>query len=435
MQRIQHLESMLKHNGSEAAMTPGPSGSDDHCSPQNGSSGSRMESHEAARSPQSTRSNRTLGHRSTDDSNVLRPRPAKVQKSRRQSKALVRQLHPQPVRFDMASGRLRFFGPTTTMHVLSDFRQTPDPAERQQSHWPISMVIHDLSPETHDYLMNLFWDCHNSVMHMVHKYAFYEDLDNGDGKFYSLFLHLTLLAVGFRYADKDRSDIRKIALSGPVPSIFHMKARKMAEFELMKPGGLPSIQALLLLGDLEAGCGRDDTGWMYSGMAFRLVYDVGLHVDFSILKLTEIESQIRYMVLWAALLCDKYWALFLGRPTILKEADIAPSSLQKDFRKMIDCGPNASTEKTVATKIYENHLKLMDLVGTLCETFDSRKNGKLSETYLDIATLDRDLNSWYSDLADELKWTPMNIAQATPSFFLLQYVISRRFWCHADLHV
>ena len=42
-----------------------------------------------------------------------------------------------------------------------------------------------------------------------------------------------------------------------------------------------------------------------AGMSFRLVFDVGLHVDASELQLTERETQIRNMVLWACMLNDK----------------------------------------------------------------------------------------------------------------------------------
>jgi hypothetical protein len=40
-------------------------------------------------------------------------------------------------------------------------------------------------------------------------------------------------------------------------------------------------------------------------MSFRLVFDVGLHVDASELRLTEREVQIRHMVLWACIINDK----------------------------------------------------------------------------------------------------------------------------------
>lgn len=221
-----------------------------------------------------------------------------------QSKAIVGKLMPRPVKFDMASGRVRFFGPTTNMHILS--RSTTNPSKAPESFWPISTLVRDLTPETHDYLIDLFFDCHNSAVHIVHKWAFFDDLKVGGSQFYSNFLHMCILAEGYRYADKTRPDIKRLACSGPDSSTFHTKAKKMAELELVKPGGVPSLQAFFLLGDLEVGIGRDDTGWMFAGMAYRLLFDIGLHVDPCELRLTDREVQIRHMVLWACIMNDVY---------------------------------------------------------------------------------------------------------------------------------
>lgn len=234
------------------------------------------------------------------------PASSRMDEATSQSKAILGKLIPRPVKFDMASGRVRFFGPTTSMHILS--RSTSDPSKISESFWPISTLVRDLSPETHDYLIDLFFDCHNSALHVVHKWAFLDDLKSGGTQFYSNFLHMTMLAEGYRYADRSRPDIKRLATpaSHPDSSCFHMKAKKMAELELIKPGGIPSIQAFFLLGDLEVAAGRDDTGWMFAGMAFRLLFDVGLHVDPSELRLTEREVQIRHMVLWACIMNDVY---------------------------------------------------------------------------------------------------------------------------------
>jgi hypothetical protein len=92
---------------------------------------------------------------------------------------------------------------------------------------------------------------------------------------------MAMLAEGYQYSDKRREDIKRLAAPKETTdsSIFHTKAKKKAEQELINPGGIPSIQAFFLLADLEVGVGRDDTGWMFAGMSFRLIYDVGLHVD------------------------------------------------------------------------------------------------------------------------------------------------------------
>ena len=70
--------------------------------------------------------------------------------------------------------------------------------------------------------------------------------------------------MGYRGADMDRDDMKKISL-GNRESTLHREAKYMLDIELERPGGIPSVQALLLLSDLECGVGRDNTGWMYSG--------------------------------------------------------------------------------------------------------------------------------------------------------------------------
>ena len=229
--------------------------------------------------------------------------------------SLVRKLVPAPVKFDMASGRVRFFGPTTNMNLLFQVNISRS-LEKRESHWPIGLLIRDLSPETHEYLINLFWGVYNSHFHLVHKDAFNDDMETGGTQFYSTFLHLSMLAVGFRYADKNRDDIARLTASGKAPcaiSEFHAKAKSMINLELERPGGIPSIQALFLLADVECYVGNDATGWMLAGMSFRLVFDVGLHVDPNELQLTEKELEIRHMVLWACLINDKYWSIYFGR--------------------------------------------------------------------------------------------------------------------------
>lgn len=176
----------------------------------------------------------------------------------------VQKLVPSPVKFDMVSGRVRYFGPTASMAVISRANSTKLP-ERRETHWPICVVVRDLSPEAHGYLMDLFWEYHNSVIHLVHRDAFYEDQERGGTGFYSTFLHLAILATGFRYADKSRSDIQRLGVSGCTSSTLYERARAMSKLEMDRPGGIPAIQGLLLLGTLASASGNDDAGWLLTG--------------------------------------------------------------------------------------------------------------------------------------------------------------------------
>jgi hypothetical protein len=177
--------------------------------------------------------------------------------------------------FDQLSGRLRYFGPTTNCHVHSEFGNPMDSAhEQSEQARRADKIIRSLPLETYDYLMDLFWQCYNPVIHVLHQEAFNEDRELGHTQFYSGFLHVCVLAMGFRFAEKERADIRKIALP-QMESTLHREAKYMLDHELERPGGIPSVVALLLLGDLECGVGRDNLGWMYGGMAVRLAFDIG----------------------------------------------------------------------------------------------------------------------------------------------------------------
>jgi hypothetical protein len=112
--------------------------------------------------------------------------------------------------------------------------------------------------------MNLFWDYYNSVFHIVHQGAFEEDMQNSNNKHYSGFLHMSILAMGYRFADLDRGDMKRIAIGNRECTLYR-EAKYMLDIELERPGGIPSVQAFLVLGDLECGIGRNDTGWMYAG--------------------------------------------------------------------------------------------------------------------------------------------------------------------------
>lgn len=166
--------------------------------------------------------------------------------------------------FDQISGRLRFFGPTANSHVYagsSDYHDTREPPEQVRQ---AENIIRSLDPETHDYLVDHFFQYYNSAIQIIDREAFEADRQSQYPKFYSHFLHVTILAMGYRSADMDRADMRRITLRRR-ESALHREAKAMLDSELERPGGIPSVQALLLLGDLECGVGRDNTGWMYSG--------------------------------------------------------------------------------------------------------------------------------------------------------------------------
>lgn len=165
---------------------------------------------------------------------------------------------------DQSAARPRYFGPDASMSLFGETSFCATAVECVDQARCANRVLRDLAATTHDYLMDLYWNSFNTSTILVNQELFYRDKATENSQYYSGFLHLSMLAMGFRFADPSRSDIQKISLDTR-SSIMEQTSRHMVEYELENPGGLPSVQALLILGDLEYGVGRTGTSWSYAG--------------------------------------------------------------------------------------------------------------------------------------------------------------------------
>lgn len=218
---------------------------------------------------QSDRADSTHADNTIATSHVLHPLPKEqspFRKLDRKQEDIVHRLLSTKgnLSFDQLSGRLRFFGPTANPHVYAETSDQSDSREPPEQVRRAERIIRSLTTATHDYLMDSFWVHYNSVLKIIHRDAFDADRESQNPKFYSSFLHICILAMAFRFADASRDDMKRLALTNR-ESTLHREAKYMLDIELERPGGIPSVQALLILGDLECGVGRDNTGWMYAG--------------------------------------------------------------------------------------------------------------------------------------------------------------------------
>jgi hypothetical protein len=134
--------------------------------------------------------------------------------------------------------------------------------------------------------------------------------------------------------------------------------------------------------------------------------------------------------------------LFLGRPTSIKSSDLEIYPIPKQLTILSAIKP-AGLEKSLETQIYEELLDLMELAGKIAEIRDkdtgaSQDIDKANSAYLYVMDLDRQLQTWYRRLPDNLVWKPANIQAAPSSYFLLhqQYhcsiILLHRSWAKYD---
>ena len=101
-------------------------------------------------------------------------------------------------------------------------------------------------------------------------------------------------------------------------------------FESLKAGyaAIPTIQTLLLLSAQECGRGNRTQAWLYSGMAFRLLDDLGISIDSrkypGAAQLNDEDIEIRNRLFWSCYLWDKIVSLYFGRPPAMQHSRVSP---------------------------------------------------------------------------------------------------------------
>ena len=126
------------------------------------------------------------------------------------------------------------------------------------------LSVSGLTADLHDELMGYFWEYYNTVLPVVDRDTLPNGKDGKDSTSSMRFLHICILAIGFRYVNREDSRVQALLLPDR-ESTLHLRAKQLVEGQFERLGGVPAVQALLLLGDLEAGVGRYKTGRMFAG--------------------------------------------------------------------------------------------------------------------------------------------------------------------------
>lgn len=94
------------------------------------------------------------------------------------------------------------------------------------------------------------------------------------GPCFSEFLLTVIFAHACRYTRPD-DDLFSHFEQG---EYFLRKAKQLLIAELGQRLRLPTIQGLLIMGGRQCAVGKSSEGWLYTGMAVRMIKDLGLHL-------------------------------------------------------------------------------------------------------------------------------------------------------------
>lgn len=161
-------------------------------------------------------------------------------------------------------------------------------------------------------LMARFFQHQYQYFMCLYREWFLRDFDAGAGPYYSDLLMYSICALGALASE----EIALRDLSG----VFFNRAQELLYGGALESPNITTLQALLLLGHREIGIGKASKGWLFSGMAFRLAHEMGLHLDpnnWTGSDDSRIEREILRRTYWAAFVADKQLSLYFGRPPAL----------------------------------------------------------------------------------------------------------------------
>lgn len=164
------------------------------------------------------------------------------------------------------------------------------------------------------HLMNMYFTWHYTYFTTLSKSLFYRDFLLGmpppgtrrKTEYCTPLLVNAMLALGCHFTSWPAARANP-ADSATAGDHFSREAKRLlTENDELESPRLATVQALSLMSVREAGCGREAKGWVYSGMSFRMAYDLGLNVDSGLLSIDEEETDARRMSIWGCFLFDKY---------------------------------------------------------------------------------------------------------------------------------
>ncbi|KAL7906621.1 fungal-specific transcription factor domain-containing protein [Trichoderma velutinum] len=245
------------------------------------------------------------------------------------------------------NGQIDFFGPTSHYHVqqekgvrassrLSVSRETdilcgsltirgmPTAACA-----PVTRTRGDLrsalSPEIPESILNELLDVYWCWPHHFHlvlcRKIFMRDM-SVSGPFVTVFLLNCTLAQAARFSDRPNSS--------ELSAFFAKKAVECLPEELERGSSISTLQGLLILSARECAYGRTSQGWIYSGMAFRMMRDLGIHIHPHLLnhrlggQLSADVLALRQQIFWSCYTWDKAISMCLGRPPMIRERQEIP---------------------------------------------------------------------------------------------------------------
>ncbi|KAI1102678.1 fungal-specific transcription factor domain-containing protein [Jackrogersella minutella] len=230
-------------------------------------------------------------------------------------------------------GQVRYYGPTSNFNLVD--MPAPDNLTVHrtvrndgQEYLDRIGIGKEVPQEMEDHLADLYFTWQGPALHVVNRIMYEEakiryQEGEEDTPYYSEALRNSICSLGAAFETRHHPTF--VTFPKSLSDFFADRAKALLEIELDSPS-VATVQAMVVLSGHDIGCKRDARGWLYSGMAMRLAFDLALHVDMTAYVtrgyLSQAEADLRRTVFWGAYTADHTWGLYLGRPFRINMEDV-----------------------------------------------------------------------------------------------------------------
>ncbi|KAJ5503526.1 transcriptional regulator family: Fungal Specific TF, partial [Penicillium fimorum] len=265
-------------------------------------------------------------------------------------------------------GKARFYGPTSTFNLADAPVSTNTQTQRAVDYLDDTDWDRQVPLSLEEHLLTLYFTWQDPSFHVVDRELFEKGKTAWYGKeetpFYSEALCYAMCSLGAAFETRYHPSF--VTFPKSLGEYFGDRAKELLEIELDSPC-VATVQALVILSSHEIGIGSDTRGWLYSGMALRLAFDLALHIDLSSYvargSVTAADAELRRTVFWAAYMVDHLVGFYLGRPfyTNMEDVTVKKPNNDVDYREPCKWTPYASPIP------FDDDSELFDFIGAVSQ--------------------------------------------------------------------
>ncbi|KAI8982435.1 fungal-specific transcription factor domain-containing protein [Mycotypha africana] len=195
--------------------------------------------------------------------------------------------------------------------------------------------------------------------------------------------------------------------SNTAGDVFFERAEKLLDESYDTPS-ISTVQALILLSIHQHGVMRTARAWLYSGIAFRMAQDLGLHRNCDTWNISPEERETRKRVFWCCYIVDRLASAMYGRAFTVEERDCDvpfPSIDDEEPIEVVTASEHSNTDIRLLD-VFQNLIKIADILGhVLKNVYYVRSLQNTNDRHLDsiLTTWNRKLHQWYDRLPNSLQ--------------------------------